>query len=130
MSKEFMAIMMIFMHILDDFFLQSAFLANGKQKSWWLDNTNDPRYEDDYIPCLIMHGMSWAFCIMLPIALYYKLNVSVIFVAIWAVNAVVHSVVDDVKANVKTINLIQDQMIHMVQLIVTYILGLTIMTLW
>lgn len=120
MSREFMFMMMFFMHIIDDFFIQSHFLANGKQKGWWLDNTNDPKYENDYIPCLIMHSLSWAFCIMLPIAIYNSFNVDTLFVLVWLMNAIIHGIVDDMKANMKYLNLIQDQTIHVIQIVVTF----------
>ena len=49
----------------------------------------------------------------------------VLFGGIWSpivfvTNLVIHMVVDDLKANRKKINLIQDQSIHMVQILATW----------
>ena len=40
----------------------------------------------------------------------------------YIVNIMIHSVVDDLKANRKKINLIEDQFIHLVQITVTWFL--------
>ena len=41
-------------------------------------------------------------------------------------NVIIHGVIDDTKANKFKINLITDQMIHLVQIIVTWILFILI----
>jgi hypothetical protein len=38
----------------------------------------------------------------------------------FAINWSIHAIVDDLKANKKAINLIQDQSIHLVQIILTW----------
>lgn len=113
---------MFFCHILDDFFLQSAFLVNGKQKGWWEKVAPDPKYKYDYIVCLFMHSASWAFMIMLPAAWYHGFNVADNFIAIFAFNVAIHLYVDDLKANQGMINLIQDQLVHIFQIVGTFIL--------
>ena len=45
-----------------------------------------------------------------------------LYLIIFCINWAVHCVVDDCKANKKKINLIQDQLIHIVQIIVTWII--------
>lgn len=110
---------MVFMHVFDDFFLQSAFLSNGKQQEWWMRNAPDPKYKYDYWPCLYMHGISWASCIMFPIAWYHGFDVGMSFFCIWIGNAAIHASVDHFKANLKIINLIQDQFIHLLQIVAT-----------
>ena len=121
MIKVFVFISMIFCHIIDDYKLQAGVLNNLKQKSWWEENAPDPLYKYDYIMGLIMHSISWSFMIMLPIALYYKLNINVSFICVFIVNACVHGVIDDIKANRKKINLITDQLLHMFQITITAI---------
>ena len=70
MNKVFILLAMIFLHIVDDYKLQQGVLANLKQKSWWQNQISYKKlYEYDYIPALILHGFSWAFMIMLPIAI-------------------------------------------------------------
>ena len=71
MTLGFVLMWMLFMHIVDDYYLQGI-LAKMKQKSWWKDNAPQDIYKNDYIVALIMHSISWAFCIMLPLAVYLK----------------------------------------------------------
>lgn len=63
---------MLFCHIVDDYYLQGI-LASMKQKKWWQENAPDKLYEYDYLIALLMHGFSWAFMIMLPIAYWVKI---------------------------------------------------------
>ena len=114
---------MIFCHIVDDYYLQGC-LANLKQKSFWEKNAPDKMYKYDYIMALLIHSMSWAFMIMLPLLIYFGLNPPVIFPVLWVINTVIHLVVDDLKANKRKINLIQDQACHLVQIVVTLIIML------
>lgn len=117
---------MIFCHILDDFHLQGI-LASMKQKKYWTSHPDyKPKYENDYIVALLMHSMSWSFMIMLPLAIYLHFNVGSVFISAFMVNVLVHAVVDDLKANVGLINLVVDQICHMVQLAVTAIFVLTL----
>lgn len=116
----FTIIAMIFCHILDDFFLQSAWLANGKQKSWWEKNASDPLYKNDYIMALFAHAFSWAFMIMLPIAWYLHFQVGPFFILFLAINMTIHAIIDDQKANKHALNLIQDQLLHLLQIAITF----------
>lgn len=121
MNAVFTLLLMIFLHIVDDYYLQGV-LANMKQKQWWQDNASASLYRYDYIAALIMHSMSWAFMIMLPIAIKMSFDVGGLFIGVWIVNAIIHGVVDDLKANKHKINLIQDQSVHMVQIVLTAII--------
>nr|DAZ66752.1 MAG TPA: Protein of unknown function (DUF3307) [Caudoviricetes sp.] len=114
-------LLMIFLHIVDDYYLQGI-LANMKQKQWWQDNAPASLYRYDYIVALMMHSMSWAFMIMLPIAMRMSFDVNELFVGVWIVNAIIHGVVDDLKANKHKINLIQDQSTHIIQIVLTAII--------
>ena len=117
----FVLLSMIFCHIVDDYYLQGI-LASMKQKSWWEKNASDKLYKNDYIMALIMHSLSWSFMIMLPLAIYNSFNVSWSFTIVFIINALIHGIVDDLKANVKKINLIQDQTIHIMQIILTFVI--------
>lgn len=116
----FILLSMIFCHIIDDYYLQGI-LASMKQKSWWKENAPDKLYRYDYIMALIMHSLSWSFMIMLPLAIDNGFNVDWMFVIIFIINALIHGCVDNLKANIRKINLIQDQTIHIAQIIVTFI---------
>ena len=113
---------MIFMQIINDFLLQGI-LAGMKQKEWWKKQDGyEEMYKYDYIVALIMHSFSWVFMMMLPIAIATRFNVGLIYYIGVLVNAVIHCFVDDLKANKKKISLMDDQLLHMMQILATYIL--------
>lgn len=117
--KLVLLFIMIFCHIVDDYYLQ-GWLASAKQKSWWEQNAPDKLYKHDYLVALFMHSFSWTFMIMLVPTIYVLLFggtwSSIVFIA----NLIIHMIVDDMKANKKKINLIQDQSIHMIQIFATW----------
>ena len=123
MNVGFIVLLMIFCHIVDDYYLQ-GWLASAKQKKYWQENAPDKIYRFDYIWALIMHSFSWAFMIMLPVAYSLSFNVGISFVIALLVNVVVHGITDDLKANKRKINLWQDQMIHLLQIAITAIVFL------
>ena len=111
------------MHIVDDYYLQGI-LASMKQKSWWQkQETYCDKYKHDYKVALFMHAFSWTFMIMLPLFFVYEYVYGFqdnIFVdLVFWLNCFVHFTVDDLKANEKKINLWQDQLIHIVQIVIT-----------
>ena len=115
---------MVFCHILDDFCLQQACLAKLKQRKWWRENAPQKRYEKDYLMALFMHGFSWSFMVHLPLtvcAFAFGFE-RYLFVGISCIcHSIVHSIVDDLKANKHVFNLMQDQLIHILQITIIYI---------
>lgn len=120
MKSGFLLLSMIFLHIVDDYYLQGT-LANLKQKKWWDEHYPDDLYKYDYILALITHAFSWTFMVMLPVLFYCKFCLNEFFELLFAVNITVHAMVDHEKANHLRINLITDQMVHLVQIIITWI---------
>ena len=120
MSIWFVLAAMIFMHVLDDYGLQSRCLNFLKQKDWWRKEAPQELYRFDYICALFMHGFSWSFMIMLPIAVALSFNIGLGFFAMFIFNAIFHAWVDDLKANRKQINLWVDQLCHMAQILGTF----------
>ena len=118
MAKLFVFLLMVFCHIIDDYYLQGI-LASMKQRSWWKENAPGKLYRHDYLMALAMHGFSWSFMVMLPIAVYSNFSPSALFYALFACNCIVHSFVDDLKANRRKINLIVDQSVHIIQILMT-----------
>ena len=112
-------VLMLFAHIVDDFYLQGI-LASMKQKGWWKENAPDKLYKHDYIIALIIHALSWAVMITLPILFASAWNPHWAVYLLLGVNLAIHAIVDDLKANKHKINLIADQSIHFVQIIVTW----------
>lgn len=124
MNYYFILLLMVFLHILDDYGLQAPCLCNLKQRSYWVANAPSPLYKYDYLWALLMHSFSWTFMIMLPIAWVMSFNITIPFVIIFIENVILHAVVDDLKANQLKINLWEDQIIHLGQILVTSMLVL------
>lgn len=119
MSIFVVLILMLFAHIVDDYYLQGV-LAKMKQKQWWENNAPNRLYKYDYIIALICHALSWSVMITLPILFASAWQPHWAVYLMLGVNLVLHTVVDDLKANKKKINLIADQSIHFTQVIVTW----------
>lgn len=123
--KVLLLIGMLFFHIIDDYYLQ-GFLASAKQKVWWEKNYPNKLYKYDYIMALIEHAFSWTVMIHIPIIVYATvcgLEVpNLMFIGWFINNMMVHAFTDNAKANFLNINLIQDQLIHIVQIVWTWIL--------
>lgn len=115
---------MIFCHIVDDYYLQ-GWLASAKQKIWWENNAPDEMYKNDYKMALLMHSFSWSFMIMLPLTIFCIVTKQQIFEMWYFINMFIHYCVDDLKANQKKINLVQDQLIHIGQIVMTWVGVLT-----
>ena len=80
-EQIFILLFMVMMHIVDDYYLQGI-LAKMKQKSWWEENAPNKLYRKDYLMALFMHSFSWAFSIMLPLAIYFKFQIGISFLII------------------------------------------------
>jgi hypothetical protein len=123
--KLYLLLIMIFLHIVDDYYLQ-GFLASLKQKRWWEKNAPDKLYRKDYIMALLEHAFSWTFMIMITPVIYIYINKSPMPIdytlPTFIYNWLIHAYVDNLKANNHKINLIQDQSIHLVQIIITWAL--------
>ena len=115
---------MLFLHIVDDYYLQ-GWLASAKQKSWWEKNAPEKLYSKDYIMALCEHAFSWTFMIMLIPGIYTYFtvsdpNISIYYIWVFFLNWLIHCFVDHMKANRKEINLIVDQLIHILQVILAW----------
>ena len=72
---------------------------------------------------LSMHAMSWATSISIPLLVYawvtHSTGVLTWVLVLWPINAIFHALVDHLKANARKINLIQDQLAHLIQIVGT-----------
>lgn len=118
MNTTFTILLMIFCHIVDDYYLQ-GWLASAKQRSYWVKNAPESLCKYDYVWALLMHSFSWSFMIMLPIAFLNGFAVTNAFLSVFIFNVAIHAFTDNMKANMKWINLWQDQIIHLVQITIT-----------
>ena len=117
--------LMIFCHIVDDYYLQ-GWLASAKQKKWWEENAPNALYKNDYKVALLVHSFSWAFSINLPVlvyALFFQILPTIIlpYFILLVVNMIIHCIVDNLKANKLEINLIADQSIHLCQILISWV---------
>lgn len=116
MNWQAILVLMILGHLVADFTLQ-GWLADGKQESWWKKMCGGKipdKYKNDYIAALYCHAMYWSIFVCAP---FYA---SEHFLSAIILNTTVHAIVDDLKANRKIINLVQDQLIHFVQILLTF----------
>lgn len=118
MNTTFTILLMIFCHIVDDYYFQ-GWLASAKQRSYWVKNAPESLYKYDYVWALLMHSFSWSFMVMLPIAFLNGFAVTNVFLSVFIFNVAIHAFTDNMKANMKWINLWQDQIIHLVQITIT-----------
>lgn len=100
---------MLFLHMIADYNLQ-GWLATAKQKSWWEENCSDKKYKNDYKCALIEHSFVWTFMIMLPWIIMFSVNET--YYSMFIGNLLCHAFTDNEKANNKSINLWEDQLIH------------------
>ena len=130
MNYILLLIGMLFFHIVDDYYLQGV-LASAKQKSWWEKNNPNPLYKNDYIIALIEHAFSWTVMINIPIIIYtYVLGVQInliTFIVLFVINWTIHIITDNAKANLLKINLIQDQLIHIMQIVFTWVIYISVL---
>lgn len=110
---------MIFLHIVDDYYLQGI-LAQMKQKKFWKEQAPDEKYKYDYIWALIMHGFSWTFMVLLPIM--FIIPITPLFYFVFIENMIAHALIDDLKANRHKINLWEDQLFHIFQILTMFII--------
>ena len=123
----FMFAACLFMHVIGDYVLQTPFMATAKQRSYWENEAKKmdiegTAYRYDYLAILTVHSITWSFCVLLPIVIYCWLvlgHFPVNFISIFIWNAVIHGIVDDQKANKHTINLIEDQLFHFLQIVLS-----------
>lgn len=109
--------LMLLAHLVADYTLQ-GWLADGKQKKWWqkcFGGEVPPKYSYDYVTALVCHALYWSLMVCAP--LWW----SPLLIPAIALNTVFHAWVDDLKANKLEINLTQDQLLHVLQIVVTFI---------
>lgn len=123
MIKFILLLSMVFFHIIDDYRLQGI-LASMKQKEWWEKNYPEEIYKYDYIPALLEHAFSWTFMIHIPVFVYsflFGMNMPLIcMIFYFLITWFIHTIIDNAKANQKSINLCIDQTIHICQILMLW----------
>lgn len=114
--------LMMLLHVIDDFVFQPICLSKLKQEKWWKEQEGySDKYKNDYKFALLIHAMSWAIMISLPLMFMTNVSSLGLFIIVF-INTIIHYVTDDAKANTMEINLVTDQKIHLSQIIVTWFL--------
>ena len=108
--------LMILGHLIADYPLQ-GWLAQAKSKLYWAGHPK--QNQKDCIAALICHGTMWGIIIFLPI-IHFSWQIGLWWLLLpW--NIITHCVIDHLKANLKTINLWQDQLLHLCQIVITWL---------
>jgi len=110
---------MILGHLIADYPLQSC-LAQMKRKDFW--EGKPERNKNDYIPSLIGHAVMWGIITFIPLIIFgFSTKSNIILIAVWIqlfVNIIAHAIIDHLKANKDQINLIEDQLLHFMQIVI------------
>lgn len=125
MTLQVVIVYMLFAHLLADYTLQ-GWLSNGKRMDWWRGQIKEligkdltkTKYRYDYIAALICHALYWSIFVCAP---FYT---SKWFLAAILLNTVGHATIDHFKCNRFTLNLIEDQLLHLLQM------AITLLVLW
>ena len=120
-------LLMFLFDIIDDFVLQPVCLSKLKQKRYWIEeceknNLDISKSDKDYITALLMHGLSWSIMIHIPLMFLGGINDDFFLLLSVLFNTLIHSFIDDLKANKLKINLDVDQCLHGLQIIITWII--------
>ena len=107
---------MILCHLIADYPLQ-GWLAQAKTKSYW---QNGPaKNKHDWIAALIAHATMWSIIVMIPMLVASKMELGWAWLVL-PFNIIGHVIIDHGKANKHTINLIEDQLMHLVQILLSW----------
>lgn len=114
-------LIMLLLHFFSDFTLQGL-LIELKQKKWWEEmlpkyGLKDlGKYRYDYIAGITCHSLYWALITFLPLISYE------VWPGIVITQAIAHGIIDDLKANRGKLNLIEDQLLHLAQIVITWLI--------
>lgn len=122
--KVLLLFSMFWFHVLDEFYMQGI-LARLKCKRWWVENTKE-MYHNDWSMALMIHALMWSITLHIPVVTYLYFTNSLdsmygFIVGTIAINQFIHLVVDDMKCNKYVLNLTQEQLLHIIQIVCTYI---------
>ena len=130
MNELCVLVFMVLCHLIDDYVLQ-GWLATGKQKEWWRKQENyTDKYKNDYKAALTCHGLEWSIMIHIPVIIFRSFYVDWYLLVMILIMAFCHATVDDYKANRKYINLIQDQLLHLLQIVWSWFFLVVLKLVW
>lgn len=119
---------LICFHIIGDFILQTDFMAKGKSIQYWKD-LHDKRVkskdmdkippvtpEYDWIMPILAHCFLWSCCVHYPIIIISKTNPLILALSIGS-HTIIHFIIDTGKANIHRYTIFEDQIFHILQLL-------------
>lgn len=109
---------MWYLHLIDDYVLQGI-LAKLKQRDFW--TPYGKKYQADYGIALLEHGFMNAFLVHIPIYIWLCKNEPTLFASIFLFG-ILHAIIDDWKANDKRLNLLQDQILHILLILLWWVM--------
>lgn len=128
-------ILMILIHVIADFHLQGI-MAQMKQKSWWTEQIERAPEKDrkemremyghDHVPVLLLHGFEWTILVSLPILYLSDWTLPPIMWFFLFCMVAYHALFDHMKCNLDCINLVQDQFLHMLQIVGIWVIWMNI----
>ena len=130
--NTFVFFIMLFMHTIADFVLQTTCLSDLKQIKKWNEFTKDmfdedveeTMYRNDYVAALLIHSFMWAFMTFVPLLLIGQNYWLLILIIV--VNSIIHLLIDNIKANFYLISLCKDQCWHINQILISFIIYLLV----
>ena len=126
-------ILMLLLHILADFHLQGK-LCDLKREEYWKrtcekEQVDLYQYRNDYKVAMVAHCIEWTIIVMSAPAIISWLHYEIVHPLFWScffilmgLNTLFHYQIDDMKANRYKINLLTDQLLHLMQIVLTAIL--------
>ena len=134
---------MIFMHFIGDVYLQGNNLSSFKRREYWekVERKTGKKHSFSHLCFLLLHSFLWSFCMLFPILLKIVFiqclitanivpepvsfqNLILFYISSIIGNTIIHGLIDNAKSNLKQIGDIEDQILHIVQVTVTFILYL------
>ena len=117
LTKLMLFAVMLEAHIIVDFHMQGL-LAKLKQRSEWVSHPDyNDMYKNDWVIAMWLHAFEWTFVVMLPLAYLHHWEITNAFAISFMVNMVIHAATDHLKANMRDISLVVDQVIHVLQIV-------------
>ena len=114
-------VLTLFLHFISDFNLQrGAKLHDMKQRAWWkaqlekLDKTDARKYRYDWVCALLIHSFMWSAITFAPVLWMTESGLGIAICL--ATNTGLHAYIDHAKANELALSLVEDQLLHIVQI--------------
>ena len=109
-------IFMVFAHI-----FASIYLSGAINREWWKSEYSPARKSDNVV-ALAIHSAFWAFTMLLPIAYKLEFDFSWFYTIAFITNAIIYAIIIYAKSINNRINLFLQQLAHLWQITLTYLL--------